>query len=203
MIYFFISATITYIFGSLPSGVWIGKALRNVDIRDYGSKNSGATNAYRVLGMKYGLLVLLADILKGYLPLILAEKIFNIQGNYLIILGLIAIIGHTLSIFLKFKGGKGVATSLGVFLFLFPNGILIALSIFILILYFTRYVSLSSIIAAGCLPFLSLLLPMKLGMNRPFIFILTTAVAIFVIYKHKGNIDRLLKGTENKFKVKN
>ncbi|MGL4688303.1 MAG: glycerol-3-phosphate 1-O-acyltransferase PlsY, partial [Fusobacteriaceae bacterium] len=169
----------------------------------YGSKNSGATNAYRVLGTKYGLLVLLADAVKGYLPLLLAEKIFNVQGNYLIILGLIAILGHSLSIFLKFKGGKGVATSLGVFLFLFPNGILIVLSIFICILYITRYVSLASIISAGCLPLLALLLPMNAGISRPFLFILTAIVAIFVIYKHKENINRLLKGTESKFKAKN
>ncbi|MGL6064323.1 MAG: glycerol-3-phosphate 1-O-acyltransferase PlsY [Fusobacteriaceae bacterium] len=201
--YFLISVAITYILGSLPSGVWIGKALRNIDIRDYGSKNSGATNAYRVLGTKYGLLVLLADVVKGYLPLLLAEKIFNVQGNYLIILGLIAILGHSLSIFLKFKGGKGVATSLGVFLFLFPNGILIVLSIFICILYFTRYVSLASIISAGCLPLLALLLPMNAGISRLFLFILTAIVAIFVIYKHKENINRLLKGTESKFKAKN
>ncbi|MGL5123073.1 MAG: glycerol-3-phosphate 1-O-acyltransferase PlsY [Fusobacteriaceae bacterium] len=201
--YFLISVVITYTLGSLPSGVWIGKTLRNIDIRDYGSKNSGATNAYRVLGVKYGLLVLLADAIKGYLPLLIAEKIFSIQGNYLIILGLIAIIGHSLSIFLKFKGGKGVATSLGVFLFLFPNGIIIVLSLFIGILYFTRYVSLASIIGAGCLPLLSLFLPMKANISRPLLFIVTAIVAIFVIYKHKENIGRLRKGTESKFKAKN
>ncbi|MGL6121177.1 MAG: glycerol-3-phosphate acyltransferase, partial [Fusobacteriaceae bacterium] len=130
MVYFLIMVVISYLFGALPNGVWVGKISKNIDIREYGSKNSGATNAYRTLGAKYGILVLILDALKGYLPLLVASSIFGITGTALISLGLVSIIGHTLSIFLNFNGGKGVATSLGVFLFLFPKGILLVFVIF-------------------------------------------------------------------------
>ncbi|MGL5963753.1 MAG: glycerol-3-phosphate 1-O-acyltransferase PlsY, partial [Fusobacteriaceae bacterium] len=170
--------------------------------RDHGSRNPGATNAYRVLGAKYGVGVLLADAFKGYLSLLLAKDIFQISGTPLILVGLIAIVGHSLSLFLKFKGGKGVATSLGVFLYLFPNGILIVFTAFILIVAFTKYISLASIVGAGLLPLLALFLPLNDGIERFPLFIVSLLVAIFVIYRHKANIDRLMKGTENKFNLK-
>ncbi|MGL5759955.1 MAG: glycerol-3-phosphate acyltransferase, partial [Cetobacterium sp.] len=106
MIKFLIFAVIAYIFGSLPCGVWLGKGVKNIDIREYGSKNSGATNAYRILGPKYGIMVLILDALKGYIPLYIAS-LFDIGGIYIILLGLVAILGHTFSFFLQFKGGKG------------------------------------------------------------------------------------------------
>ena len=147
---FFCLIILSYFFGAIPSGVWIGKIFKNIDVRDYGSKNSGATNSYRVLGAKLGIAVLIIDVLKGFIPLYIASK-FNLAYNDLVILGLVAILAHTFSCFISFKGGKGVATSLGVFLFLAPVITLILL-------------------------------------------------AIFVIYRHKTNISRLLSGTENKFK---
>ncbi|MEG0583845.1 MAG: glycerol-3-phosphate 1-O-acyltransferase PlsY, partial [Cetobacterium sp.] len=189
---------ITYLFGSLPSGVWIGKRFKKIDIREHGSKNSGATNAYRVLGPKYGIMVLIADVLKGYIPLVIANY-FGITGSSLVFLGLVAIFGHTFSFFLNFNGGKGVATSLGVFLYLIPNVIGILVVVFILVVYFTKYISLASIICAGLLPILTIFLPMKDSGNRIPLIILTTIVGVFVIYKHKTNISRLIKGTENKF----
>lgn len=199
---FILMAILAYFCGSLPSGVWIGKIFKNIDIREHGSNNSGATNAYRVLGPKYGFIVLAADAMKGYLPLYIAQENFGQYGNSLIALGLIAIMGHTLSCFLDFKGGKGVATSLGVFLYLFPSGIITVFIAFVIIVKFTKYISLGSIIGAILMPILACFLPMKEGIDRLSLFVLSLLVGSFVVYKHKSNIERLLKGTENKFKLK-
>ncbi|WP_291259244.1 glycerol-3-phosphate 1-O-acyltransferase PlsY [Fusobacterium sp.] len=192
---------LAYILGALPNGVWIGKHFKNIDIRNYGSKNSGATNAYRVLGARYGIMVLIADALKGFLPPFIASK-YGIEGNYLLLIGMVAIVGHTLSFFLNFKGGKGVATSLGVFLFLVPNVTLTLLIIFIVVVAITRYISLGSIIASIMLPILTYFYPIKNGIDRVPLVIMTALIGGFVVYKHKSNIGRLLNGTENKFKLK-
>ena len=191
---FFCLIILSYFFGAIPSGVWIGKAFKSIDVRDYGSKNSGATNSYRVLGAKLGVVVLIMDVLKGFIPLYIASK-FNLKYNDLVILGLVAILAHTFSCFISFKGGKGVATSLGVFLFLAPVITLILLVIFILVVYFTKYISLGSITAAFLLPIFTFFTH-----RDTYLFTLSVVIAIFVIYRHKTNISRLLSGTENKFK---
>ena len=191
---FFCLIILSYFFGAIPSGVWIGKIFKNIDVRDYGSKNSGATNSYRVLGAKLGIAVLIIDVLKGFIPLYIASK-FNLKYNDLVILGLVAILAHTFSCFISFKGGKGVATSLGVFLFLAPVITLILLAIFILVVYFTKYISLGSITAAFLLPIFTFFTH-----RDTYLFTLSVVIAIFVIYRHKTNISRLLSGTENKFK---
>ena len=191
---FFCLIILSYFFGAIPSGVWIGKIFKNIDVRDYGSKNSGATNSYRVLGAKLGIAVLIIDVLKGFIPLYIASK-FNLAYNDLVILGLVAILAHTFSCFISFKGGKGVATSLGVFLFLAPIITLILLVIFILVVYFTKYISLGSITAAFLLPIFTFFTH-----RDTYLFTLSVVIAIFVIYRHKTNISRLLSGTENKFK---
>ncbi|QYR64723.1 glycerol-3-phosphate 1-O-acyltransferase PlsY [Fusobacterium animalis] len=191
---FFCLIILSYFFGAIPSGVWIGKIFKNIDVRDYGSKNSGATNSYRVLGAKLGIAVLVIDVLKGFIPLYIASK-FNLAYNDLVILGLVAILAHTFSCFISFKGGKGVATSLGVFLFLAPVITLILLVIFILVVYFTKYISLGSITAAFLLPIFTFFTH-----RDTYLFTLSVVIAIFVIYRHKTNISRLLSGTENKFK---
>ncbi|AGM23920.1 glycerol-3-phosphate 1-O-acyltransferase PlsY [Fusobacterium animalis] len=191
---FFCLIILSYFFGAIPSGVWIGKIFKNIDVRDYGSKNSGATNSYRVLGAKLGIAVLIIDVLKGFIPLYIASK-FNLKYNDLVILGLVAILAHTFSCFISFKGGKGVATSLGVFLFLAPVITLILLVIFILVVYFTKYISLGSITAAFLLPIFTFFTH-----RDTYLFTLSVVIAIFVIYRHKTNISRLLSGTENKFK---
>lgn len=190
-----------YVMGALPNGVWLGKYFKNIDIREHGSKNSGATNAYRVLGPKYGIMVLILDALKGFLPPFLASR-FGVSGNILLIIGVLAIVGHSLSFFLNFKGGKGVATSLGVFLFLIPNVTLALLIIFILVVYFTRYISLGSIIAAAALPILTAFSPIKNGVDKIPLTIMTLLIGAFVIWRHRTNITRLMNGTENKFKLK-
>ena len=191
---FFCLIILSYFFGAIPSGVWIGKIFKNIDVRDYGSKNSGATKSYRVLGAKLGIAVLIIDVLKGFIPLYIASK-FNLKYNDLVILGLVAILAHTFSCFISFKGGKGVATSLGVFLFLAPVITLILLVIFILVVYFTKYISLGSITAAFLLPIFTFFTH-----RDTYLFTLSVVIAIFVIYRHKTNISRLLSGTENKFK---
>ncbi len=201
MIKFLIFAVVAYIFGSLPCGVWLGKAIKDIDIREYGSKNSGATNAYRILGPKYGIMVLILDALKGYIPLYIASSV-GVDGIYIIVLGLIAILGHTFSFFLQFKGGKGVATSLGVFLFLMPKVVGILVLVFILVVGISRYISLGSVICAALLPILAYFMPVRDSSTRmPLVFI-SLLVGVFVIYKHKANIQRLMDGKENKFNLK-
>lgn len=198
---FLIFIVIAYIFGSFPSGVWLGKVTKNIDIREYGSKSSGATNAYRILGPKYGIMVLILDALKGYIPLYLAS-LFGIGGIYIILLGLVAILAHTFSFFIQFKGGKGVATSLGVFLFLMPKVVGILILVFILIVGVSKYISLGSVVCAGLLPILAYFMPVKEGVPRIPLVIISLIVGIFVIYKHKANIQRLMDGKENKFNLK-
>ena len=201
MIKYILLSLLAYFSGSIPSGVWIGKTFKGIDIRTVGSKNSGATNAYRNLGAVYGIMTLVIDALKGYLPLLVASKM-GVSEKYIVVIGLIAILGHSFSCFLNFKGGKGVATSLGVFLFLAPKAIGIATLGFLIVVFFTRYVSLSSITAAIILPIMTMILPAKDGVDKFTLSILSAFIGIFVIYKHKTNITRLLNGTESKIVFK-
>lgn len=201
MIKFLLFVVIAYLFGSLPCGVWLGKGTKNIDIREHGSKNSGATNAYRILGPKYGIMVLIMDALKGYIPLYLANE-FGLGGVEIILLGLVAILGHTFSFFLQFKGGKGVATSLGVFLFLMPKVIGVLVLVFILVVGITKYISLGSVICSALLPILAFFMPVRDPATRIPLVIISLIVGIFVIYKHKANIVRLMDGKENKFNLK-
>lgn len=192
---------LAYLLGAIPNGVWIGKTFKGVDIRTVGSKNSGATNAYRNLGAKYGIATLLLDALKGFLPVYIAYKV-GANSSFIVFMGLIAILAHSFSCFLNFKGGKGVATSLGVFLFLSPKGVLVALVGFLIVLYFTRYVSLSSVTGAVILPIMVYILPVREGVDKGTLCVLVTIIGAFVIYKHKANISRLLNGTESKILFK-
>ncbi len=201
MIKYILLSLLAYFSGSIPSGVWIGKTFKGIDIRTVGSKNSGATNAYRNLGAVYGIMTLVIDALKGYLPLLVASKM-GVSEKYIVVIGLIAILGHSFSCFLNFKGGKGVATSLGVFLFLAPKAIGIATLGFLIVVFFTRYVSLSSITAAIILPIMTMILPAKDGVDKLTLSILSVFIGVFVIYKHKTNITRLLNGTESKIVFK-
>jgi len=202
-------ALASYLIGSLPFGLWVGLA-KGVDIRTLGSKNIGATNVLRVLGPGAGLLVMLLDTLKGIAGILIARQfqfepsgiytvIFSapIRMPFLVIIGLCAVLGHTFSPFLKFKGGKGIATSLGILLALSWQVGLIGLGIWILLVAVTRYVSLASLLAALSLPISSYLL-LK-GDDRTWMLGLTIALLILVTLKHRANIGRLLSGTEAKF----
>ncbi len=189
---------VAYFLGSLPNGLYVAK-FKGVNIMEEGSKNTGATNVFRVLGAKYGIFVLLLDALKGYIPLFVASKL-GVNGNGLVLVGLMAVIGHTFSPFLKFKGGKGVATSLGIFIFLAPLPMLLTLIMFFIVVGISKYVSLGSVLASVMLPLLILFLPVNKSLNSStFLFIISALLGIYIIYKHKTNIVRLKNGTENKF----
>ncbi len=183
---------ISYLLGSIPNGLFIGKWMRGIDIRKSGSHNIGATNAFRVLGPFPASIVLITDALKGVLAVLLGAYFVGTATGELLG-GIAAIIGHNWSIYLKFKGGRGVATGLGVILVLVPKVTLIVVLTWVAIVYTTRYVSLASVIAAALLPLCMYLLQEK----TEFFYVLSLA-ALFVIYRHKPNIQRLLKGEELK-----
>lgn len=192
MILFFILFILAYLVGSIPNALWIGKMFKNTDVRDFGSGNVGATNAARVLGWKLGGMVLIFDAFKGMIFIIIARK-FGLSDIYVVLIGLAAILGHSYSIYLKFKGGKAVATSLGVMLVLIPKVIVILVIVFLLIVIFSGYVSLASISVAGLLPILTYI------MYNNIIALLSLVVGILVIWRHKSNIKNLLEGKEDKF----
>jgi glycerol-3-phosphate acyltransferase PlsY len=184
---------LSFLLGSVPFGYLIGK-LKGVDVRKYGSGNIGATNVSRVLGKKYGLLVLFLDALKGAAAVLIARAA-GLPTEYQVLAGISAIAGHCFSPWLGFKGGKGVATALGAFLVISPKTTLVAFLIFLAVLLTTRYVSLSSITAALSYP----LLYRVFEKPSPFSFIVVSLGALLIVAKHHSNIKRLLKGEEKKF----
>lgn len=199
-IIFFVAA---YLIGSLPTSFIMGKVTRGLDIRQHGSGNVGATNALRVLGTKIGLFTLLIDIGKGFLTIFLARKFLPEASNLFFIgIGLATILGHIFTIFLKFKGGKGVATSAGVFLALTPLAVAIALAVFVIVVAVTRYVSLGSILAASVLFLTELIINFTNSFSQLEFLIFVFIVALFIIIKHRSNIARLLAGNENKLSFK-
>jgi acyl phosphate:glycerol-3-phosphate acyltransferase len=183
-----------YLLGSIPTGLLLARAF-GVDIRSAGSGNIGATNVYRTLGRKVGVMTLVGDCLKGLVP-VLAAKYFGFSGGWIAMVGLAAFLGHVYTVFLGFKGGKGVATAMGVFLGVSPAAVLAALVIFSLVLWKWRYVSLGSITTAAAMPVL-----IALAGKESFIILMSLVIAAIVIFKHRGNIERLKAGTENKFKA--
>lgn len=201
IVWVLIILTAAYFIGAIPTGYLVVKALKDIDIRKVGSGNIGATNVKRVLGMKWFLIVLALDALKGFVPVTVAALIFGNKYPFLpVIAGLAAILGHTFTIFLNFKGGKGVATSLGVFLALAPFSLLTCTVVFIILLLFFGYISLGSIAAAAMLPIFVFIYGE--GGHMYLVQVLSLAGSVFIIYKHKDNIKRLLNGTENKFDFK-
>lgn len=186
---------LSYVIGSVPSGLILGKTFWNVDLRQHGSKNIGATNAWRTLGKLPGFIVFVADLLKGMIGVYLGMLIVG-TSTAMIIGGIMAIIGHSLSLFLKFKGGKGVATGLGVLIMLMPSVSAIVFLIWLVIVLISKYVSLASIIAAVFVPVCAF----AAGMSYDYVAFGIVA-ALFVIYRHKSNIVRLINGTENKIKA--
>jgi len=189
-----IAIALAYLLGSIPTSFWLGKLVKGIDIREHGSKNPGATNALRVLGKPLGFTTLLVDILKGTAAVLVAMKLLGITLDWqLLLVGLAAVSGHIFTLFLRFKGGKGVATTFGIFLALAPWATLYTLGIFIIVVTLSRYVSLGSIISAVCFPLFIYLIDGN---------ILYTALAIligtFIIWRHRSNIQRIREGKENK-----
>lgn len=187
--------SLAYLIGAIPSGVVLTRLSGAGDVRQAGSGNIGATNVYRVAGKRLGILTLVADMLKGLLPL-LALKLWSAPNEQMVALVAVALfIGHCYPIYLKFKGGKGVATALGIYLVLSPLAIAVALALFIVVLWRWSYVSLASISAAAVVPFLVYAFEQSLPL-----FAATLVIGGGVIYRHAGNIGRLRNGTENRFK---
>lgn len=183
-----------YLLGSIPTGLLLAKAFGGVDIRTTGSGNIGATNVYRTLGRKVGIMTLVGDCLKGLVPVLVANKL-GFPDAWVAAVGLAAFLGHVYTVFLGFKGGKGVATALGVFLGLSPLAVLAALAVFVIVLLKWRYVSLGSIVAAAAMPVFVAVLD-----TRILIVAVTAIISCIVIQKHRENIRRLQAGTESKFK---
>ncbi len=195
----------SYLLGSIPSSVWVGKIFYNKDVRDYGSGNAGATNTIRVLGWKAGIPVLLFDIAKGWFPVFASMHMlmWNMDPESLIYVhigfGLASVLGHVYPIYIGFRGGKGVGTLAGMALGLFPLAFISSLIIFIIVVGISKYVSLGSISAGIAFPiFLIFVFDIQ---SIPSI-ILGFIAAFFIIYTHRKNIKALLSGTENKFKFK-
>jgi len=185
---------ICYLIGSMPFGYIVAKVVKKIDIRDYGSGNIGATNAFRVLGPWLASLVLIGDLLKGFLAIVLFYQL-NIDSLFVIILGGLAVIGgHDWSIFLEFKGGKGIATTYGVFLALNPKIALLSALIWLIVIALTRYASLASILS------LSVLVVLMLWFRQPQEYIIFSIIILaLALYRHRGNILRLKEGKEKKF----
>ncbi len=201
-----IAVAAAYLIGSIPFGFLVGK-MRGVDVRTVGSKNIGATNVFRTVGKKWGLLVFACDLLKGFLPT-LAARLYA-QGDaelvkYLpLVVGVTCVAGHMFTCFMRFKGGKGIATGFGMLVALVPFLVLTAFALFILVVRLFRFISLGSICAAAFLlaavwfPCVALSNPD--GYRNLPQCVMVALVAVFAIWKHRSNISRLLAGTENRF----
>lgn len=188
-----ISIIIGYALGMISGGYFISKFVFKDDIRNYGSHNTGATNMQRTYGNKYGFITLFIDVLKGYLSVFLVNKLFG--NNYGPIAGLAAVFGHNYPFYLKFKGGKGLACTTGVLIAMTPKLLLILLVIFILTVLISKYVSLGAIVVSIVAPILSYFSKLYNGKIEFYTIII---LALWIIIRHHQNIDRLIKGNENK-----
>lgn len=197
ILHFLLGFVLGHVCGSVPSGLWLVQAFHGIDIRNYGSKNIGTTNVFRIVGPKTAVLVLIADAFKGILAVGIMSYFFH---NPLldVVTALGALLGHNYSLFLGFKGGKGVATALGLLIFMMPKVAVASFGIWLVCALLTRYVSLGSIMAAIFTP------PLAWYLGYPSAYVIFSVVAaFFVVLRHKENIHRLLTGTESKIKPGN
>ncbi len=186
----------SYLVGAIPTSYLAGRLFRGIDLREHGSKNLGATNLYRTLGWRFAIPVGLFDIAKGAIPvLIFAPRVSNSQ-LFALACGIAAIVGHVFSVFVRFRGGKGVATAAGVMLGLTPAALGVSLLVWVVLVFATGYVSLGSIAAAAVFPLAVFLIDHP---DRPEILWIDVAIAAGIIWLHRTNISRLLKGTEHRF----
>lgn len=192
-----------YCLGSIPTSVWVSKGFFGIDIRDYGSGNAGATNTFRILGPRWGSFVMICDVLKGFFAVKLAALLPEFDSeiallNMQLILGIAAVLGHIFPIWANFKGGKGVATLFGLVIGISPWTALACSGVFLLVLYLTRFVSLSSILASVAFPFFILVIfNVENHIYRGF----AIAVALLVILTHQKNIGRIIRGGESKVPI--
>jgi acyl phosphate:glycerol-3-phosphate acyltransferase len=202
ILYSTIAVLFAYFVGSIPSAVWTGKLFYGLDVREHGSGNAGATNVIRVLGYKAGIPVLLFDVFKGWFAVQLVILLPNEYRNADVLLYLrlalasAAVLGHVFPVFAGFRGGKGVGTLAGVGIALYPVALLIVLGIFIITLALTRFVSVSSLLAAAAFPFIVFFFTKE---DRWPMIVLSIIIAVFVPLTHSKNIRRLIRGEENRF----
>lgn len=203
-IYLIGTVILAYLFGSIPTAVWLGQSFYGVDVREYGSGNAGATNTFRVLGKKAGVAVMIIDILKGWTATNLAYFIGpSVTGpltasqfvNYQLALGVIAVVGHLFPVFAGFRGGKGVATLFGMVLAVHFEAAIVCVSVFLVVLLLTRYVSLSSICAGFAFPF-SIVFLFHTSVKSVLLY--GICICVLILITHQKNIERLLKGKEAK-----
>lgn len=195
-----IALVIAYLIGSIPSAVWIGKIFYGVDVREYGSGNAGATNTFRVLGKKAGIPVLLIDIFKGFVAVQLPYLTDFTPGsvhfvNLQLVMGVAALFGHIFPLFAAFKGGKGIATLLGIILSVHPYAALLSIAVFLIVFLISNYVSLGSICAAIAFP---IIVVVVFKTKIPALVIFSMVIAVLVLVTHQKNIERLLKHQESK-----
>ncbi len=196
-----------YLLGSLPTSVWLGQAYFGIDVRDFGSGNAGATNTFRVLGRKAGIIVMLVDILKGWTATSLALLLYLMNVipfddllMYKLLFGILSVIGHIFPVYVGFKGGKGVATLLGMVLAIHTEAALLCILIFFVVLLTSKYVSLGSMIAALAFPIL-LLLP-RFSPDDPMMIVFGFVMFAIVVITHQKNIVRLLNGEESRTNIR-
>jgi acyl phosphate:glycerol-3-phosphate acyltransferase len=194
-----------YLLGSIPTAVWVGKRFYNIDVREHGSGNAGATNVFRVLGKKAGIPVLLIDVIKGFLAVSLARFSQYTFGstqfiNLQLILGVFSLVGHIFPVFASFKGGKGIATLLGIIIAVYPYAAFISILIFLVIFLISGYVSLGSMTAAVAFP---IIVVYVLKISIPSLVIFSVLIAIMVLITHKKNIGRLIRNEEPKTRLIN
>jgi glycerol-3-phosphate acyltransferase PlsY len=196
MTFFVLYLIVAYLIGAIPTGLLLTRLTGGGDIRKSGSGNIGATNVYRTAGRKMGILTLVGDALKGVLPVLFAMTVLHYDDSRLGAVAIAAFLGHCYPVYIGFKGGKGVATALGIYLVLSPLAVLVAFLIFAGLLWKWRYVSLGSICAAAAIPGLVFLFQRSVPL-----LLATLVISGIVIIRHHGNIRRLLDGTENRFKA--
>jgi glycerol-3-phosphate acyltransferase PlsY len=204
-----VCALMAYLIGSIPSAIWVGRKFYGIDVREHGSGNAGATNVFRVLGKGPGTVVLLMDIIKGFLSVILAYQMgyyfaepgtqsSQMTGFFPVAFGVLSVVGHMLPIFAKFKGGKGVATLFGVIIALDPRVAGLALLVFVVVNIVTGYVSVGSLMAGLSIPVLFL---QVFGYRDVSLIVFSVSVGILIVYTHRKNIRRLMAGEETKSRI--
>ena len=185
----------SYLIGAIPTSYLVGRLARGIDLREHGSRNLGATNLYRTLGWKFALPVALFDIAKGAVPVLLIAPQVSPSRLFALVCGAAAVVGHVLSVFVRFRGGKGVATAAGVMLAFAPLAVGIAAVVWAAVVFGTGYVSLGSMIAAATLP--AIVRVVRPGDWQ--LFWADVVVAVAIVWLHRANIGRLIAGTENRF----
>lgn len=206
---------ISYLLGSVPTSLWIGRMFRGIDIRDFGSGNAGATNTFRILGWPSGVAVLTLDFFKGFVSTYWVSQLawsigtgpvtipaWDVDAFVQIACGFMAVFGHAVPVFAGFRGGKGGAAAAGMLYGIEPVSISISVGIFLLLMFTTRYVSLGTVVSTAVYPLSQLVLRYIVGWQIDgSVIILSSVASLFIIYKHKANLKRLLNGTENRIKT--